>query len=79
MIFPQALGVLRGRLDLSHVVSDDPYSRHRALAIRRPTTDLSGDYTCLVSSFQAEDKRKKTLVVYGMSKRTLYETRSSFF
>lgn len=45
---PQVSGLLKGRINLEHRVSDDPYHRHRALEIINATTDLGGDYRCKV-------------------------------
>ena len=62
---PQGLGILKGRLNLNHRVSDHNYTMHRALYIVNPTTELSGEYKCLVSSFNGEDFQSKTMLVYG--------------
>lgn len=61
----QDLGILKGRLNLEYKVSEDQYSMHRALAILNPTTELTGEYTCWVSSFESEAFKRKTLIVYG--------------
>lgn len=37
----------------------------RAIEIITPTTELSGEYKCLVSTFDKEDSRSKKMVVYG--------------
>ncbi|KAJ1528654.1 hypothetical protein ONE63_007049 [Megalurothrips usitatus] len=65
---PQELGLLRGRLDLSYQVTKSDASRHRALYIRNPTTDLSGEWKCLVSTFDDEDFMTKKMVVYAHEK-----------
>ncbi|CAL4132134.1 unnamed protein product, partial [Meganyctiphanes norvegica] len=62
---PQDLRLLKGRLDKQYAVSDDEYKKHRALAIRNPTTDLSGEYTCWISSFESEDFKRKSIIVYS--------------
>lgn len=62
---PQDLGILKGRLDLSHRASDHVATMHRALYIPNPTTDLSGEYKCLVSTFNDEDFMTKKMVVFG--------------
>ncbi|XP_076058555.1 uncharacterized protein LOC143035573 [Oratosquilla oratoria] len=62
---PQDLGILKGRLLLDYAASDDVYNKHRALAIRNPTTELTGEYTCWLSSFASEDFRRKKLIVYA--------------
>ncbi|KAG8232195.1 hypothetical protein J437_LFUL011422 [Ladona fulva] len=36
-----------------------------ALRIRKPTTDLSGDYKCSVSTFHDEDSMVKRMLVFG--------------
>lgn len=62
---PQDLGVLKGKLNLSHVASDDETKKHRALEIINPTTELSGEYLCLVSTFSGEASQSKKMVIYG--------------
>lgn len=75
---PQGLGILRDRLNLGYEASTDERKRHRALHILKPGPDLSGDYTCSVSTVQNEDMRTKTMLVYGelscnLSAFVLYE------
>lgn len=62
---PQGLGVLKDRLDLDYRASRDENSIHRALNILRAGPDLSGDYTCSVSTLQSEDIRTKSMLVLG--------------
>ncbi|XP_042205572.1 uncharacterized protein LOC121854839 [Homarus americanus] len=62
---PQDLGILKGRLNLEYEVSDEEFTKHRALAIVNPTTELTGEYTCWISSFESEDFRRKSLIVYA--------------
>lgn len=78
---PQGLGILRGKLDLSYRVSDDPYKSHRALRIVNPGTELSGEYTCVVSTFLAEDMRTKQMTVFGKDSFfiMLYSLRSTLY
>ena len=54
-------------LDLDYAVSDtrDRFKRHRALLLRRPTLDLSGSYTCKVSTFTDEEVKRKSMTIYG--------------
>lgn len=47
---PQVSGLLKGRINLDHHASEDPYHRHRALEIIKATTDVGGDYRCKVLS-----------------------------
>ncbi|KAK8735470.1 hypothetical protein OTU49_005406 [Cherax quadricarinatus] len=62
---PQDLGLLKGRLNLDYTVSEEEYTKHRALAILRPTTELTGEYTCSISSFESEDLKRKSLIIYA--------------
>ncbi|XP_059488059.1 uncharacterized protein LOC132203911 isoform X2 [Neocloeon triangulifer] len=74
---PQDLGVLKGKLDLAWVASDHEAKRHRALHIVRPTTELSGEYTCMVSTFEDERAKSKKLVVFVPEKSiSLTDTKS---
>lgn len=61
---PQDLGILRGRLNLDYKSGVDANSIHRALHILQPGPDLSGEYTCVVSTFQSEDKQTKSMLVF---------------
>ncbi|KAF5293808.1 hypothetical protein FQA39_LY03293 [Lamprigera yunnana] len=61
---PQELGVLRGRLNLEYAASVDANSIHRALHILKSSPDLSGDYTCHVATFQSEDRKTKSMLVF---------------
>lgn len=62
---PVSLGVLKNRLNLEYVASLDASSRHRALYIFNVDTDLSGNYTCTVSTVESEDQMTKTMFVLG--------------
>lgn len=62
---PQDMGILRGRVDLLYRASSDPLKMHRALRIVKPNTDISGDYTCVVSTFMEEDSKTKQMIVFG--------------
>lgn len=62
---PQDMGILRGRVDLLYRASSDPLTMHRAMRIVKPNTDISGEYTCVVSTFMEEDQRTKQMIVFG--------------
>lgn len=62
---PEAMGVLKGRVNLDFPASKDKYSQHRALEILHPTTELTGDFTCRVSSFHDEEYASKRMIVYA--------------
>ncbi|XP_063374848.1 uncharacterized protein LOC134662520 [Cydia amplana] len=61
---PQALGILKDKLDLNYRVSHNAYTQHRALRILSPSTDLTGNYTCVVSTFLAEDERTRPMTIF---------------
>ena len=62
---PQALGILKDRLDLSYKVTDDAQTMFRAMKIKRISPELSGLYTCKISSFLSEDTQSKKMIIYG--------------
>lgn len=66
---PQGLGVLKDKLNLDYKASSDENTMHRALHILNPSVELSGEYTCVVSSFHNEDKQSKKMVVFGENVR----------
>ncbi|XP_072942067.1 uncharacterized protein [Epargyreus clarus] len=62
---PQAIALLRNRVDLSYKASNDPKHMHRAIRIVKIDTDLTGNYTCVVSTFYAEDVKTKHMTVFA--------------
>lgn len=66
---PQALGVLAGRVDTSYRASPHPWAAHRALYIPRPHPALSGRYSCTVSTFEDEDTRSASLLVWSTARK----------
>ncbi|XP_076323383.1 uncharacterized protein LOC143232166 isoform X1 [Tachypleus tridentatus] len=62
-------GILYGRLNMEYTVEpSDRYSRYRALYIIRPTLEISGKYTCVVTSLASQDLRHKEMLVYAPAK-----------
>ncbi|KAL0884231.1 hypothetical protein ABMA27_016229 [Loxostege sticticalis] len=66
---PQALGVLKNKLNLNYKVSHNPYTQHRALHILSPTPEMTGNYTCVVSTFLAEDQRTRPMTIFVPERR----------
>ncbi|KAF0312492.1 hypothetical protein FJT64_016768 [Amphibalanus amphitrite] len=62
---PQAFGILRGRVNLGHVISNDPQMRHRAIQLVHPRPELSGEFTCKVSTWSGVDTATKRMVIYA--------------
>lgn len=62
---PEATSTWKSRVDLGYSVSNDTNTKHRALKITNITTDITGEYTCKVSSYDNEASLAKTMVIYG--------------
>lgn len=62
---PRGLGKFSKRIDLEYKVTDDEDNMYRALRIKNLTLDLSGNYTCKVSSYFNEETETKKLIIYG--------------
>uniref|UniRef100_T1KF45 Ig-like domain-containing protein n=1 Tax=Tetranychus urticae TaxID=32264 RepID=T1KF45_TETUR len=57
---------LSGRINLNYSIdSANPLTQYRAINIIKPTTDLSGDYSCVVMSPDNGDSKKAKMIVYG--------------
>ena len=54
-----------GHINRHFEVTNDAYTRYRALNILRPTTEMTGTYSCSVTSLQGQDSRSADMVVYG--------------
>lgn len=53
----------------------DPLKRYRSLLVRRLSMNLTGQYTCLVSSLAGQDMRQASLVVYQPPRTFTFEHR----
>lgn len=62
---PQALGIMKNKLNLTYQATGDPKTVHRAMQIINPTTDVAGEYKCFVSTFADEDFSMKNMIVFG--------------
>ncbi|PZC78107.1 hypothetical protein B5X24_HaOG202558 [Helicoverpa armigera] len=65
---PQFIGLLKGKVDPNFKISDEPLQAYRAIKIINPGTHLSGNYTCVVSTFIAEDSQTRSMLVYSPGK-----------
>lgn len=57
--------MLRDKLNLEYKASDDERTMHRALHIPETGAELTGEYTCVVSTFSEEDRMSKKMIVFG--------------
>lgn len=62
---PQAIGEFQNKLDVRFKASNDSSTMYRALYIKEVTPEISGFYTCKVSSFFSEVTDTKKMIVYG--------------
>ncbi len=61
----QGVGDMKGRINLDYVKGKHKWDRHRALFLRMPTTEMTGDYTCKVSTLQNDVTATKRMTVFG--------------
>lgn len=66
---PQGLGILKNKLNLDYKASQDKNTMHRALHILKSDVELSGEWSCVVSTFKNEDKMSKKMTVFGENVR----------
>lgn len=51
-------------VDLTYKASDDPYTEYRAIKLNKPGVDLTGEYTCVISTFADERTANASMIVY---------------
>lgn len=62
---PNALSTMKEKIDTTYTVSDDRFYKYRALLIPKPNHKMNGTYTCVVSSYNFNDKRSADLQIIG--------------
>lgn len=62
---PQAFGPLKGRVDLGHATSEDSLQKYRAIRLCRPGVELSGSYTCRVTTWSDVAVATKRMTIYA--------------
>ena len=66
---PMLIGHLfQDKLDLSHSVSSNPQQRYRAILLHQPTLEMTGTYSCKISSLTSEDVAEANMLVYSPAK-----------
>ncbi|XP_064469308.1 uncharacterized protein LOC135383967 [Ornithodoros turicata] len=63
---------LEGRLNADYTVTANHFTKFRALNLLRPTTDLSGRYSCHVTSHSSQDQKSQQMTVYARPKHFLF-------
>ncbi|KAL6265742.1 hypothetical protein P5V15_002547 [Pogonomyrmex californicus] len=51
-------------IDIMYKASDDPLTKYRAMKLNKPGIDLTGDYTCVISTFADERMANISMVMY---------------
>lgn len=52
---------MKNSINLNYVASPEKMHKYRALHITRPTLNMTGTYTCAVSSFKSDDRRSAAM------------------
>lgn len=61
---PQAVSPALKYIDLRYKASNDKTKMYRAMKLKRPDIDLTGNYTCQISTFEKEVSEKRGMTVY---------------
>ncbi|XP_011859773.1 PREDICTED: uncharacterized protein LOC105557199, partial [Vollenhovia emeryi] len=56
-------------VDLTYKASDDPYTEYRAIKLNKPGIDLTGEYTCVISTFADERTANASMIVYSTEEK----------
>ena len=63
---PQLIGSLfEDKVDLSYTSGQNNHTKYRALLLHKPTTTMSGTYTCKVSTLESEAVSEANMLVYS--------------
>jgi len=61
---PAANELIARYVDLNYKASNDPFTEYRAMKLNKPGIDLTGDYTCVISTFQDERRANASMIIY---------------
>ena len=63
---PQLIGSqFEDKVDLSYTSGHNNHTKYRALLLHKPTTSMSGTYTCKVSTLESEAVAEASMMVYS--------------
>ncbi|XP_012250667.2 uncharacterized protein LOC105682979 [Athalia rosae] len=62
---PQSTSPVDKYIDSTYEASQDPTAMYRAMKLNKPGWDLTGEYTCKVSTFVDEATATKQMIVYS--------------
>ncbi|XP_011702755.1 PREDICTED: uncharacterized protein LOC105458871, partial [Wasmannia auropunctata] len=63
--YPQADEPAAKYVDLTYKASNDPYTEYRAIKLNKPGVDLTGEYTCVISTYADEQTANASMIVYS--------------
>lgn len=61
---PVANELIAKHVDLTYKASNDPLTEYRAMKLNEPGIALTGDYTCVISTYQDERVANASMVIY---------------
>ncbi|XP_012224391.1 uncharacterized protein [Linepithema humile] len=56
-------------VDLEYKASNDPLTQYRAMKLDKPGIDLTGDYMCVISTFEDERAANASMVIYSTEEK----------
>ncbi|XP_045459587.1 uncharacterized protein LOC123670126 [Melitaea cinxia] len=65
---PQTFSIFENKLDLSYTVSNNSFTKHRALRILKPVPEMSGRYVCYVSNSESDETIIHSLTIFEPEK-----------
>lgn len=60
-------------VDLTYKASNDPFTEYRAMKLDKPGIDLTGNYTCVISTYADERTANASMVIYSTEKKFNFE------
>ncbi|XP_011349502.1 uncharacterized protein LOC105286325 isoform X1 [Ooceraea biroi] len=72
---PVANELIARYVDLTYKASDDPFTEYRAIKLNKPGIHLTGDYTCVISTFEDERAANASMVIYSTEESFDFEYR----
>jgi hypothetical protein len=62
---PKQFSAFKNSVNVTYEASPDHSQKHRAVYISKPTWNLTGQYSCSVSTFKSSDKKSASLQIIG--------------
>jgi len=78
LVPPQDIGIIEGVAEYPVENLKDPYSRS-VIRLKTVTINMTGEYTCAISTFQDEASNSMKMIVYGKFAREFNQKFNSEF